>query len=210
MIYRFYQWRIQGKARGSPPSEFNFFIFMQFSVKILPNNRFALPSLWLVLPMENPGSATVLRFTLVLPMENPGSATVYISNKILCMWSKNVISHFYSCHDRKFNVPTELHRIISSSFPFWLMLFSNFLREEIFQFSLLFSPSVLFIHNVKLFYYTFFACLHYQFTCIIPKPGVQRVNIHKSERIKHLISEINSHSLSGTINTRRQRGRQPL
>ena len=152
---------------------------MQFTAKILTNNRLALTPLG-----------------LVPALGDHGSATIYVSNKILCRWSKNVISRFYSYHDTEFNVPTELHRITIFSFPFWLMLFSNFLHEEIFQFSLLSTLSVLFIHDVKLFYYTFFACLHYQFTCIIPWLGVQRVNIHNSERIKHLISEINSQPLS--------------
>ena len=189
MLYKFYQWQIQG-APWTPPGSISF-IFMQFSVKNLPIG-WRTPSLqgW-YLPRK-----------ILDPPLFTFQTTFYVCGH------KNVISHFYGYHGTEFNVPTELHRITIFSFPFWLMLFSNFLHEEIFQFSLLFTLSMLFIHDVKLFYYTFFACLHHQYTCIIPWPGVQRVNIHNSERIKHLISEINSQPLSQWNYQYEETGRQ--
>ena len=41
------------------PSQSNFFfIFMQFSAKIMPKNRLVTPPLGLAHPLENPGSTT--------------------------------------------------------------------------------------------------------------------------------------------------------
>ena len=52
-------WRIQGWRQGRAPPPFpNSFIFMQFSVKIWPNNRLVLPSWKLAPHLGNPGSAT--------------------------------------------------------------------------------------------------------------------------------------------------------